>query len=310
MKNILITGANGLLGQRLVLLLSKQKDVSILATAKGICRFSIPDNVTYSTLDITNADSCKNLFNEFQPDALIHTAAMTQVDACEDQREMCDLINITGVANLIEAIGKKNIHFVHISTDFIYEGDEEEYFEDSKVNPLSYYGSSKWKSEQLFKQVSFPYSILRTVLVYGVLQDLTNSNIVLWAKAALEKGEEINVVYDQYRCPTLAEDLAYACLQVIQENATGVYHVSGKDFLSILDLVFEIADYWCLDKSLINSISSDCLKQKAKRPLKTNLNISKAKQWFNYKPKSFREGLALVDQQLKLSYLTKLPLCV
>ena len=105
-----------------------------------------------------------------------------------------------------------------------------EYFEDSKVNPLSYYGRSKWKSEQLFEQVSFPYSILRTVLVYGVLQDLSRSNIVLWAKAALEKGEKINVVDDQYRCPTLAEDLACSCLQVIQENAIGVYHASGKDF--------------------------------------------------------------------------------
>lgn len=299
MKKILITGANGLLGQKLVSLLSQQQDVNLLATAKGICRFSLPDNVAYRTLDITNADACSDLFNEFQPDALIHAAAMTQVDACEDEREMCDLINITGVSNLIKAIGNRNTHFVHISTDFIYEGDEEEYFEDSKVNPLSYYGSSKWKSEQLFEQVSFPYSILRTVLVYGVLEDLSRSNIVLWAKAALEKGEKINVVDDQYRCPTLAEDLACACLQVIQENATGVYHVSGKDFLSILELVFEIADYWGLDKSLIISISTDGLNQKARRPLKTNLNLSKAKQGFNYQPKSFREGLKLLDEQIK-----------
>ena len=299
MKNILITGANGLLGQKLVSLLSKQQDMIVLATAKGGCRFSLPETVAYHTLDITNAGACKNLFNEFQPDALIHAAAMTQVDACEVEREMCDLVNLSGVSNLIKAIENRNTHFVHISTDFIYEGDEEEYFEDSKVNPLSYYGRSKWKSEQLFEQVSFPYSILRTVLVYGVLQDLSRSNIVLWAKSALEKGERINVVNDQYRCPTLAEDLACACLQVIQENATGVYHVSGKDFLSILDLVYEIADYWGFDKSMINSISTDSLHQKARRPLKTNLNLSKAKQEFNYQPKSFREGLTLLDEQIK-----------
>ena len=299
MKKILITGANGLLGHKLVSLLSNQLDVCLVATAKGICRFFLPSNVVYRSLDITNADVCKNLISEFQPDALIHAAAMTKVDVCEDEREACDLINIKGVSNLIEAIGNRNTHFVHISTDFIYEGNEEEYFEDSKVNPLSYYGRSKWKSEQLFEQVSFPCSILRTVLVYGVLQDLSRSNIVLWAKAALEKGEKINVVDDQYRCPTLAEDVACACLQVIQENATGVYHVSGKDFLSILDIVFEIADYWGLDKSLINSISSVSLNQKAIRPLKTNLNISKAKQVFNYQPKSFREGLKLFDEQIK-----------
>ena len=160
MKKILITGANGLLGQKLVSLLSNQLDVCLLATAKGICRFFLPSNVVYRSLDITNADVCKNLINEFQPDALIHAAAMTKVDVCEDEREACDLINIKGVSNLIEAIGNRNTHFVHISTDFIYEGDEEEYFEDSKVNPLNYYGRSKWKSEKLFEKVSFPYSIL------------------------------------------------------------------------------------------------------------------------------------------------------
>lgn len=299
MKKILITGANGLLGRKLVSLLSQQKDLSLVATAKGDCRFFLPSKIVYRSLDITNADACKNLINEFQPDALIHTAAMTQVDVCEDEREACDIINIKGVSNLIKAIGNRNTHFVHLSTDFIYEGNEEEYFEDSKVNPLNYYGRSKWKSEKLFEKVSFPYSILRTVLVYGVVQDLSRTNIVLWAKAALEKGEKINVVDDQYRCPTLAEDLAYACLQVIQEKATGVYHVSGKDFLSILDIVFEIADYWGLDKSLINSVSSVSLNQKARRPLKTNLNISKAKQEFNYQPKSFLEGLKLLDEQIK-----------
>ncbi|MFQ3268428.1 MAG: dTDP-4-dehydrorhamnose reductase, partial [Flavobacteriales bacterium] len=150
-----------------------------------------------------------------------------------------------------------------------------------------------------FKNVKFPYSILRTVLVYGVLEDLSRSNIVLWAKGALENGQEINVVDDQYRCPTLVEDLALACLQVVEQKATGVYHVSGKDFLSILELVFQIADYWSLDKSLINSIVTSSLNQPAKRPAKTKLNINKAIQQFNYQPKSFREGLALVDEQLQ-----------
>ena len=299
MKKILITGANGLLGQKLVSLLSKNDNVMLLATARGESRFSIPENVSYQNLDITNAEGCKSLVDEFQPQAIIHAAAMTQVDACETERELCDSINIEGTRNIIQAIGDRNTHFVHISTDFIYEGDQEQYFEDSKVNPLSYYGESKWKSEQLFEKVKFPYSILRTVLVYGVLEDLSRSNIVLWAKGALEKGQQINVVDDQFRCPTLAEDLALACLQVIEQKATGVYHVSGKDFLSILELVFQIADYWNLDKSLINSIVTSSLNQPAKRPAKTKLNINKAIQQFNYQPKSFHQGLALVDEQLQ-----------
>lgn len=299
MKKVLITGANGLLGQKLVALLSKQKNIKLIATARGEARFTVPENVLYKSLDITNELACRELIGECNPDALIHAAAMTQVDACETERALCDSINIGGVENLINAIGTQKIHFVHISTDFIYDGTEDEYFEDSNANPLSYYGASKWKSELLFENVKFPYTIFRTVLVYGVLEDLSRSNIVLWAKGALEKGQQINVVDDQYRCPTLAEDLAMACLQVVEQNTTGVFHVSGKDFLSILELVFQISEYWGLDKSLINCIQTSSLSQPAQRPEKTKLNINKAIEQFNYQPKSFREGLALVDQQLQ-----------
>lgn len=305
MKKVLITGANGLLGQKLVSLFAKKENIQLLATSRGECRFSIPKNVSYQNLDITSAVDCMALIEEFQPEVLIHAAAMTQVDACETDRELCDSINVTGVNNLIQAISDHHTHFIHISTDFIYEGDEEEYFEDSKVNPLSYYGESKWKSEQLFEKVKFPYSILRTVLVYGVLEDISRSNIVLWAKGALEKGQEINIVEDQYRCPTLAEDLALACLQVLEKKATGVFHISGKDFISILDLIFQIADYWNLDKSLINPIVTSSLNQPAKRPAKTKLNINKAVKKINYQPKSFLEGLAIVDQQLQNLKLQK-----
>ena len=299
MKKVLITGANGLLGQKLVSLLGSNQSCVLLATARGEARFSVPENINYSTLDITDSQDCFTLVNEFSPDAIIHAAAMTQVDACETERDLCDAINIEGTRNLIHAIGNRSIHFVHLSTDFIYQGDEEEYFEDSRVKPLSYYGASKWKSEQLFEKVTFPYSILRTVLVYGVLEDLSRSNIVLWAKGALEKNQSINVVDDQYRCPTLVEDLALACWQVVDENARGVFHVSGKEFLSILDLVYKIADFWNLDKRLIIPIKTTSLNQAATRPAKTNLNISKAIKQFNYQPKSFSEGLTLVDEQLQ-----------
>ena len=299
MKKILITGANGLLGQKLVALLSAQENCKLLATSKGDARFTIPSNVSYINLDITNTVDCSSVVNDFLPDSIIHAAAMTQVDTCEDKRELCDSINIEGTRNLILAIGIRKTHFVHISTDFIYEGDEEEYFEDSRVNPLSYYGASKWKSEQLFDQVTFSYSILRTVLVYGVLEDLSRSNIVLWAKGSLEKGQQINVVDDQYRCPTLVEDLALSCWDVVEKNATGVFHVSGKEFLSILDLVYMIADFWNLDRELINPIKTSSLDQAATRPAKTNLNINKAISQFNYQPKSFHEGLTLVANQLQ-----------
>lgn len=298
MNRVLITGANGLLGQKLVALFANT-DTQILATARSEAKFDLAENLTFELLDITDAKACREIVQLFMPDAIINAAAMTQVDLCEDEQERCDEVNIRGVENLIQVIGNKQIHLLHISTDFIYQGDEYEYFEDSPAKPLSYYGKSKWKSEQLFQKANFPYTIFRTVLVYGVLDDLSRSNIVLWAKSSLERGEEISVVDDQYRCPTLAEDLALACKQAIEHKSLGVYHVSGKDFLSILELVFEIADFWGLDKSLINPIKTSSLNQKAKRPERTKLNIAKAKKEFNYQPRSFREGLEMVEEQLK-----------
>ncbi len=298
MSRVLIVGANGLLGQKLIKLYS-QFDISVIATARTKPKFELAENIVYRNLDIRDRDACFNVVNECKPQAIINAAAMTQVDLCEDETELCDSVNIKGVQNLIDAVKETNIHLVHISTDFIYDGNEEEYFEDSLAKPLNYYGLSKWKSELLFEDVDFPYTIFRTVLVYGVLDNISRSNIVLWAKSSLENNHEINVVDDQYRCPTLVEDLAFACKQAIDSESIGVYHVSGKDFLSILELVFEIADYWKLNKNLVKPIKTSSLNQKATRPKRTKLNITKAKQHFNYQPTGFRESLKLIDEQLK-----------
>lgn len=299
MKKILVTGANGLLGQKLTNLLSIQKDTKTLVTGKGPCRFSLPEGISYQFLDITNIDSCLRIVSKFQPDSIIHSAAMTQVDNCEKEREDCDRINLKGVSNLILAIGSSHIHFVHISSDFVYRGNLKVYFEDSEVHPLNYYGLSKWKSEKLFEGVHFPFTILRTALVYGFTEDFSRPNIVMWAKRSLESRKKIKVVDDQYRCPTLVEDLANACWQVIQKKVQGVFHVSGSDFLSIFEIIDKVADHWGLDKSLISQISTKSLDQLAKRPKKTKLNINKAKKEFKYYPRSFSEGLKLIDEQLQ-----------
>ena len=242
-------------------------------------------------MDITDAEACVSLFDKFQPDVLIHAAAMTQVDNCEDERETCDLINITGVSNLIKAIGHRNTHFVHISTDFIYEGDEEEYFEDSKVNPLSYYGMSKLKSEEILINSKINYTILRTILVFGKVHEMSRANIVLWVKERLEKGEEITIVNDQYRAPTYVEDLALACKISIEKKALGIFHVSSNKLLSIYEISQQIAEVFYLNKSLIKPIPTSLLNQRAIRPAKTGFDLTKTKRDLGIHSKSFKEDL-------------------
>jgi dTDP-4-dehydrorhamnose reductase len=124
---------------------------------------------------------------------------------------------------------------------------------------------------------------------------------VLWAKGALEKGEKIYVVDDQFRTPTLAEDLAQGCILIALKGATGVYNISGKDFMSIYDLVCHVADHWKLDKTLINRSSSEKLNQPAKRPPITGFKLDKARADLGYQPHSFKEALKLIDQQIEIN---------
>lgn len=297
---ILITGSNGLLGQKLVYLLQQHPEHHFLATARGNNRVTKAGSFDYQSLDIANLDEVMKVVANYLPDVVIHTAAMTQVDDCEDQKELCWKLNVEAVSNIIEACKSVNAHLVHVSTDFIFDGLAGPYKEEDIPAPLSYYGESKLAAEKLVLQSGISASILRTVLVYGIAEDMSRSNIVLWAKGALEKQQPIKVVDDQFRTPTLAEDLAMGCYLAAIHKAPGIFNISGKDFMSIRELVARVARYFNLDDSLVQTVSSSTLNQKAKRPPRTGFIIDKAKRVIGYEPHSFEEGIALVMQQFNM----------
>lgn len=296
---ILITGSNGLLGQKLIELYKRNDSISLIATAKGENRFPIKDGYTFDSLDITNELEVREVMAKHKPDVVINTAAMTNVDACELEQEECDLLNVKAVSFLVKACNQNGVHLVHLSTDFIFDGTHGPIDENEVPNPLSYYGSCKLQAEQLVMAECKSWAIARTVLVYGIVSDMSRSNIVLWAKGALESGKSINVVSDQFRTPTLAEDLAIGCSLIAAKKAQGIFNISGKDFMSVFDLVYRVATYWKLDKSLLNRSSSEGIKQAAKRPPITGFRLNKAMEILGYNPRSFEDGLALMDKQLK-----------
>ena len=299
MKTILVTGSNGLLGQKITEKVLKEGGINLIATAKGENRYPIMEGYIYTQMDVLNREEVKLVIEKYKPDAIIHTAAMTNVDTCEEQKELAYQLNVESVATLLSLCEVHNIQLVHLSTDFIFDGENGPYEELSSPHPLSYYGETKFQAEELIKNTKAKWSILRTILVYGIVSDMSRSNIVLWAKGALEKGNPINVVNDQWRMPTLAEDLADGCLLAVEHDAQGVYNISGKDIMSISELVAKVADFWGLDKSLINEISAATLNQAAKRPVRTGFILDKAMTELNYQPHSFAEGLAILDKQLR-----------
>jgi dTDP-4-dehydrorhamnose reductase len=230
---------------------------------------------------------------------VINTAAMTNVDACESDNEGCDKLNIDAVTYLVNACNQYDAHFIQVSTDFIFDGTHGPLLETEAPNPISYYGLSKQKGEEVVINHSKSWAILRTVLVYGIVSDMSRSNIVLWAKGALESGKSINVVSDQFRTPTLAEDLAMGCKLAADKKAQGIYNISGSDFMSVFDLVYRVADFWKLDKSLLNISTSEGIKQPAKRPPITGFILDKARKELGYNPHTFEQGLAILKQQLE-----------
>lgn len=303
---ILITGSNGLLGQKLVYKLRNKTGVSLIATARGINRLVHQEGYVYESLDITSRNNVEQVFAKYLPDVVINTAAMTNVDACETEREASWLMNATAVEYQVKALEElktKNAsyqpHFIHLSTDFIFDGTHGPLDENEKPNPLSYYAEGKLEAEKIVQASSLDWAIARTVLVYGIVDNMSRSNIVLWVKSNLEQGKTINVVDDQFRTPTLAEDLADGCILIAEKRAQGIYNISGKDFYSILELARVVADYYGLNKDLIKPSKSTDIKQPAKRPPITGFIIDKAKNDLGYDPHSFTEGIKILEDQIK-----------
>jgi dTDP-4-dehydrorhamnose reductase len=302
---ILITGSNGLLGQKLVYKLRAKSNVELIATARGKNRLVEQSGYVYAEMDITNEAQVKEVFAKHLPDCIINTAATTNVDGCELEPLSCTLMNVTAVryiVNALEELQAKNKNYkpqiIHLSTDFIFDGTHGPLTEDEKPNPLSHYARTKLQAENIITGSKLHWAIARTMLVYGIVDNASRSNIVLWAKQNMEQKKNINVVDDQFRTPTLAEDLADGCILMAEKKVNGVYNISGKDFMSILELVYRVADYYKLDKSLVKPSKSADIKQPAQRPPKTGFIIDKAKKELGYNPHSFEEGIRIMDEQV------------
>ncbi len=296
---ILYTGANGLLGQKISAATPQYSNHAFLATARGKNRTKNLGTASYASMDITDRQEIENVLSEFRPDVIIHGAAMTHVDECEQHKELAYHLNVVGTQNIVDAAKELGAHVVHISTDFIFDGQDGPYNEEGIPNPVSYYGETKLQAERIVQTID-SWSILRTVLVIGIAEDLSRSNIVLWAKGALEKAQPIRVVDDQFRTPTLAEDLAQGALLAATQRAQGIFNISGPDFMSIYELVESVAEHFGLSMATVTRVDSSTLNQPAVRPPKTGFNISKAVENLGYRPHSFKEALEIIAQQAGL----------
>ena len=296
---ILLTGSNGLLGQKLLARLRQQPDVQVVATSRGANRLAeLHPNVPFVALDVTDAGQVQRVLAAERPTHVVHTAAMTNVDECELNPAPCWLQNVTATENIASACAVLDIHLTHLSTDFVFDGSHGPLAEEAVPAPISYYGASKLAAEKAVQSTAgLRCAIARTVLVYGVLYGGGRTNIVLWVRDSLRAGKSIKVVDDQWRTPTLAEDLAQGCWLLARQSAQGIYHLSGDELLTPYAMALRVADYFGLAKSLIEKVDASTFSQPARRPARTGFIIDKARQELGFHPHSFAEGIAVVAAQ-------------
>jgi dTDP-4-dehydrorhamnose reductase len=255
----------------------------------------------YQSMDITDAAQVNEVLSGFRPDAVINTAAMTLVDLCETEQERCESVNVTAVQYLLDACRVYDAHLVQVSTDFVFDGEDGPYRETDEPNPLSEYSRSKYRAEQLLIDSDYGnWSIARTIILYGYEEGLSRSNVVIWARQALHDGGPMRIVHDQFRAPTLAEDLAIGCLAIAERKALGIYHLSGPETMRVLEMVKRIARYYDISVEHIEAIDTASLGQPAARPPRTGFILDKARKDLDYRPRSIEEGLALLDKQLPI----------
>jgi len=290
---ILITGANGMLGSTLTEQLLKTNH-QILATGKGIsrCKNLIFNEISsYATLDILNSNDIEDTVAKFQPDAIIHAAAMTQVDECEQDKELCSQINTVAPKKLIASAQKCGASFYYISTDFVFSGENGPYKETDKTGPINFYGESKLQTEEALKASNLRWCIIRTVLLYGKTDHINRSNFIYWVRDNLQALKPIKVVNDQIRTPTFIPDLAAGIIKAVELQARGIYHISGNDTLTPYEMAIQVADHLHLNKQLITPVDASTFTQVGRRPQKTGFYINKAIQDLGYQPTEFNKAL-------------------
>lgn len=300
MKRVLICGSNGLLGQRLSLMLNTQTEYEVLCTSHH--RSFVFDHklFDYTQLDITKKSDVKSLISSFQPTVIINAAAASNVDWCETHREEAWKINVVGVENLIEAARKVNAKLIHVSTDYVFDGKHGPYSENDKPNPISYYGKSKLAAENAIRIADIPYAIARTIVLYGSGIGV-KQNFALWVINSLRARTAIRCVDDQISNPTHVNDLAFVLVNMFELNREGFYHICGRESISRYDFAMRIAEIFELDQSLIQRAKTSDLNQPAPRPPVTGFITLKAETELAFKPMDIAQGLTTLKHELETS---------
>ncbi|WP_148372309.1 SDR family oxidoreductase [Bacteroides bouchesdurhonensis] len=324
MKNILIIGANGFTGRQILNDLSKQTRYKITGCSlhPDICannkgNYESSRNYHFKVIDIRNKEIVGNLFKEVSPDLVINCSALSVPDYCEIHHEEAFLMNVTAVAQLAQLCRNHKCRFIHLSTDFVFDGETYEtpkhfktkkdtnpyenqaeslspqylYTEDDTPAPVNYYGYTKWKGEERVSEICQDYAIVRVEIVYGKTLPGQHGNIVQLVMNRLKAGQEIRVVSDQWRTPTYVGDVSVGIQKLMESTHNGIFHICGDEYLAISDIAFQVAEAMNLNNNLIHPVTTKEMNESTPRPRYSGMSIEKAQKLLNYQPRKLKQIL-------------------
>jgi dTDP-4-dehydrorhamnose reductase len=272
-----VTGASGLLGHK----------VAQLALERGMRVYSIhkkhPANFgTPIKLDLTNRSEISKVILKLKPQRIIHTAAYTDVDGCETNRDLAWIMNAEATRGIAIASTQIDSHLTYVSTDYVFDGKRGRYKEEDETNPVGYYGYTKLKGEEFVKGYAKEWCITRPSVIYGWLGH--KQNFATWLINSLSQNKEVKILEDQYVSPTLNTNLAEMLLEIIQKKITGILHTAGDTRINRYNYALRLAEIFNLNLNLIKPAKMNQISWKAKRPRDSSLNVNKCNALLESKP--------------------------
>lgn len=277
MLKIALTGADGLVGSRIVELLKNDFEFT-----------PIPQ----SQMDITNRNQVFNVLKNLDYDIFFHLAAYTNVSGAETNKELCFKINVDGTKNVFDVVKSQGKKFIYISTDFVFDGTNPPYFEDSTPNPTAVYASSKYEGEKIVRD---QVMIVRIAYPYRAHFEL-KKDFFRTFKSYLEQKKPLSMITNSSMTPTFIDDIAFGLKYLFNNYSPEIYHLVGADSLSPYNACLMVAEKFNLDKSLIGKTTyREYVKGKARLPQFATIKSKKNNFW---KMKTFAEGLEEIKKQL------------
>jgi dTDP-4-dehydrorhamnose reductase len=283
---LFITGGSGLLGCKIAEIALKKYEVYT-----GYCH-NKPEFGEPVKFDLAK-DTDVEIIYKIKPEVIIHTAALTNVDECETNKELAYKINVEGTKRVAEIANELGTLLVYVSTDYVFSGDKGMYKEEDEPNPMNYYGHTKLLGEKYCE------CIARPCVIYGAKPASGKVNFALWILKTLRNGEELKIVTDQFITPTLNTNLAMMLLEISERRLKGIFHTAGATRVSRYEFALRIADKLGLDKDLVISSRMEQMKWLAKRPKDSSLDTSKASGYLKEKTLDLDMALEIFKSELK-----------